>query len=173
MVYARRILGLLAVLLMTIGLAVAVAPGASAADVGQGSCAYTAAMRWHRISQGQPAANHVYPLGQFCLTSGDGHHKVVYQGDGNLVIYHDGRATWSSRTAGHGAGEFIFQWDFNLVIYSKTMHALWSSGTHDTLPVGGCCRCRTTGTWCFTSGIRSRVGSSTAPSGRPVRPASS
>jgi hypothetical protein len=64
------------------------------------------------------------------LTSGNGRYYVIYQGDGNLVLYEvNGGATWSSRTAGNSVGYFIMQGDGNAVIYDAERRAVWSSGT--------------------------------------------
>jgi RHS repeat-associated protein len=59
--------------------------------------------------------------------------RLVYQTDGNLVVYRnsDNTALWSSQTGGHTSAVLVFQTDGNLVIYSDATFktALWNSGT--------------------------------------------
>ncbi len=61
--------------------------------------------------------------------------RLVWQGDGNLVLYTtSGSASWSSNTAGNQGKALSFQPDGNLVVYRATgtsapEDALWSSGT--------------------------------------------
>ena len=63
------------------------------------------------------------------ITSADHRFVLVYQGDGNLVLYqNDGTALWSSGTAGTDAGEVDMQGDGNFVIYAPG--AIWASGTN-------------------------------------------
>jgi hypothetical protein len=61
------------------------------------------------------------------LVSENGNYRLVYQGDGNLVIYSPRRAIWQSKTAGRSPGFFAVQGDGNLVIYGKTGQVYWSS----------------------------------------------
>jgi hypothetical protein len=63
------------------------------------------------------------------ITSASGRYRFVYQGDGNLVLYDGGRATWASNTAGKPTGVCIMQGDGNLVIYTPGPHAIWASNT--------------------------------------------
>lgn len=58
---------------------------------------------------------------------------LLYQLDGNLVVYRDGEAVWQSFTAGTSPGQVVMQLDGNLVIYDASGMAVWSSGTegHD------------------------------------------
>jgi hypothetical protein len=64
------------------------------------------------------------------LTSLNGH-KLVMQGDGNLVAYTpDGVPTWSTATDGHPGAHARMLTDGNLVVASvDDTVALWSSGT--------------------------------------------
>lgn len=63
--------------------------------------------------------------------SANGRYTLVYQGDGNLVLYVGGRALWASGTNGRPAGVCIMQADGNLVIYPPDAGGpIWSSGTH-------------------------------------------
>jgi cell wall-associated NlpC family hydrolase len=62
------------------------------------------------------------------LWSYDGAYEVVMQGDGNLVLYHDGSALWSTGTSGSNF-HLSMQGDGNLVVYSAGGVAQWNSGT--------------------------------------------
>lgn len=57
--------------------------------------------------------------------------KLIYQPDGNLVLYRlsDNFPLWSTGTAGQPAGRCDMQADGNLVIYKPDGQAIWSSGT--------------------------------------------
>lgn len=70
--------------------------------------------------------------GQY-LEASDRHHTLVMQGDGNLVLYGDKGALWSSNTVGHPNARAVMQGDGNLVVYGPDGQALWSTGTqgHD------------------------------------------
>ena len=55
--------------------------------------------------------------------------KLLMQQDGNLVLYHNGKARWSTGTNGHPGAYFVIQNDGNAVVYSKHNKALWSTNT--------------------------------------------
>ncbi len=65
------------------------------------------------------------------LASADGRFRLIFQADGNLVLYGPGhQAMWASGTNGHlNAYDAIMQADGNLVIYDGGNHAIWASGT--------------------------------------------
>ncbi|MGI8802983.1 MAG: hypothetical protein ACR2KV_12545 [Solirubrobacteraceae bacterium] len=65
------------------------------------------------------------------IISGDGRFRLVYQGDGNLVLYRlaDGAPLWSSGTNGRSVAACIMQTDGNLVVYDAAGAAAWASGT--------------------------------------------
>ena len=66
------------------------------------------------------------------LHSPNGKYYLIFQTDGNLVIYTDkNSATWSSGTSGNSSAVLVLQKDGNLVIYKdKTFNsAIWSSQT--------------------------------------------
>lgn len=65
------------------------------------------------------------------LVSPGGRFRLVYQGDGNLVLYDDVEhtAAWWSGTNGRTAGLVGMQGDGNLVIYDASITPLWMSGT--------------------------------------------
>jgi len=59
------------------------------------------------------------------------HYKVRFQGDGNLVIYHEnGNAIWATGTNPQG-NTLELQEDGDLIIYSHTGSALWSTQTYE------------------------------------------
>lgn len=65
------------------------------------------------------------------LTSQSGTCTLVYQDDGNLVLYRYGldRAVWASHTQGASVGELVLQADGNLVLYDREGRAVWATGT--------------------------------------------
>ncbi len=72
------------------------------------------------------------------LTSGQvahspsGQYQLAMQTDGNLVLYGNGRALWSSGTFGHPGAFLAVQADGNLVVYSAGVQPLWSTNTSGT-----------------------------------------
>jgi hypothetical protein len=69
------------------------------------------------------------------LVSENGRYLLVYQGDGNLVLYriaeNPWRPLWASNTAGTSIGMAVMQGDGNFVIYDARGEPVWSSGTPD------------------------------------------
>ncbi|MFJ9785788.1 CHAP domain-containing protein [Amycolatopsis sp. NPDC101161] len=65
------------------------------------------------------------------LTSTDGRHVLILQGDGNLVLYGPGyHALWSTGTSGRSVHSLLMQGDGNLVLYGTGgQGALWASNT--------------------------------------------
>jgi hypothetical protein len=64
------------------------------------------------------------------LTSADRSHRLVVQGDGNVVVYGpDGRARWSTGTWSRPGNTLRMQPDGNLVVYDSGTFPVWSSGT--------------------------------------------
>jgi hypothetical protein len=65
------------------------------------------------------------------LTSPSGSCTLVYQDDGNLVLYRYDldRAVWASNTCGTSVGELVLQTDGNLVLYNRDARAVWATGT--------------------------------------------
>jgi hypothetical protein len=63
------------------------------------------------------------------LASCDGHHELSMQTDGNLVVYHEGHATWSSKTNGKGGHRAAMQSDGNFMLYNAASKSLWTSDT--------------------------------------------
>jgi hypothetical protein len=69
----------------------------------------------HRISAGES-----YTIGAYFL---------IFQADGNLVLYRDGAAVWRTGTAGKGATVGWQQADGNFVVLNDAGQPLWSTGT--------------------------------------------
>jgi hypothetical protein len=68
------------------------------------------------------------PAGQ-SLSSPDGRTILAMQVQGNLVLYFQGKALWSTDTIGSGVNRMIMQSDGNLVLYTASGTAVWNSGT--------------------------------------------
>ncbi len=62
-------------------------------------------------------------------TSADGRFTLIYQGDGNLVLYYGSQPLWDSGTWGTSPGQAVMQGDGNLVVYDASGYARWASGT--------------------------------------------
>lgn len=63
------------------------------------------------------------------LVSPNRKYSLVLQKDGNLVLYRDGQAKWSSGTYGKKVIKAIQQTNGNFVLYEAGGHPVWSSGT--------------------------------------------
>lgn len=65
------------------------------------------------------------------IYSGDGAYRLIYQQDGNLVVYRqsDGQPVWDSGTWGTFPGYLHMQGDGNLVIYDGNGQAIWHTAT--------------------------------------------
>lgn len=65
-----------------------------------------------------------------------GQYSLVLQGDGNLVVYGNGRALWATMTIGPvgstSNSTLVLQADGNLVLYSGAGRPLWYTGTWGT-----------------------------------------
>jgi hypothetical protein len=62
----------------------------------------------------------------------DRHYKLVFQADGNLVLYSEtsGHALWNSVSFGSGGQYLMLQDDGNLVLYNANYQAIWNSKTN-------------------------------------------
>ena len=87
---------------------------------------------------------YTYAPGGWCMRQpGSGRGRMVFQPDGNLVIYNDATSnnppnpafniSWASGSNGKGATRLVFQTDGNVVIY-KGSTPLWASGTNHVFP---------------------------------------
>jgi hypothetical protein len=65
------------------------------------------------------------------LISGNGRYRLVYQSDGNLVLYDDvdQLPLWASNTGGSSAGNAVMQGDGNFVVYDAQGVGRWATGT--------------------------------------------
>jgi hypothetical protein len=74
-----------------------------------------------------------YPGNLTTLYSDDFVHWVTMQGDGNLVLYEQGRALWASGTnywtGNNFTGWCAMQFDGNLVLYEQDGTPFWASNT--------------------------------------------
>ncbi|KKK51501.1 hypothetical protein LCGC14_3114310, partial [marine sediment metagenome] len=57
----------------------------------------------------------------------NGMSNLDWQGDGNLVLYIQGRALWSTNTQGNAGATLRFQGDGNLVVYDWASKAIWDA----------------------------------------------
>ena len=62
------------------------------------------------------------------VTSQDGRYVLIYQGDGNLVLYGNGTSLWHTGTHGTSPGYVMLQHDGNFVLYDASQRPLWSTG---------------------------------------------
>jgi len=62
------------------------------------------------------------------VTSQDGRYVLIYQGDGNLVLYGNGTPLWHTGTHGTRPGYVMLQHDGNFVLYDASQRPLWSTG---------------------------------------------
>jgi hypothetical protein len=63
------------------------------------------------------------------LVSANGRYRLVFQGDGNLVLYEGNHPWWDTKTVNPRATQCIMQRDGNLVIYAGPNRPIWSSTT--------------------------------------------
>lgn len=62
------------------------------------------------------------------LVSANGRYSLVYQGDGNLVLYDENlKSIWSATFARQSAGECVMEADGNLCLYSSARTLYWST----------------------------------------------
>ena len=66
------------------------------------------------------------------ILSPDGRYRLIYQSDGNLVIYRrsDNLAVWSTGTCCTSAGRAIMQTDGNFVVYNAAGTAVFHTWTY-------------------------------------------
>jgi len=65
------------------------------------------------------------------LSSDNREYTLIFQNDGNLVLYHvrDNKALWASNTQGKNATSLVMQLDGNLVLYNSQNTPVWASNT--------------------------------------------
>ncbi|MFB7667801.1 hypothetical protein ACFC1R_28415 [Kitasatospora sp. NPDC056138] len=122
---ATLVLGAAAALALTAGSANAAANAATASphNTLPYACGYGSStmITDYGISHG----TQIDPGTTYCVVG----YELVMQNDGNLVLYSENGAVWSSGTWGHGGAYAKFQDDGNLVVYASPNSALWNSGT--------------------------------------------
>jgi hypothetical protein len=64
------------------------------------------------------------------IVSSSGRLTLIHQGDGNVVLYREGRALWSSGTHGRATSRLVMQTDGNLVLYAPSGAAVWHTFTY-------------------------------------------
>ncbi len=62
--------------------------------------------------------------------STDGRFNLIYQLDGNLVLYGPSGPLWASNTGGRSLGTTAMQGDGNLVVYDRDNVPVFNTGTH-------------------------------------------
>ena len=72
------------------------------------------------------AGGGVLPAGGFLVA---GQYILLMQGDGNAVVYGNGRALWSTGTNGNPGARLMVQGDGNTVVYGPMNQVLWQSAT--------------------------------------------
>lgn len=70
----------------------------------------------------------LYPMQE--LRTASGSYKLIFQADGNLVLYAGNHALWASGTENKQAAMAVMQGDGNLVIYNKNQQPLWHTYTY-------------------------------------------
>jgi len=64
------------------------------------------------------------------IVSNNGRFRLTMQNDGNIVLYKDGSALWSSHAAGQDVEYCVTQGDGNLVLYLQASgRPVWASNT--------------------------------------------
>ena len=74
------------------------------------------------------SAGNTLTASQFMMSK-DRHSVLLDQPDGNIVLYVDGSAKWSTGTSGYKTSNLLMQSDGNLVLYGANGQPDWSSGT--------------------------------------------
>jgi hypothetical protein len=66
------------------------------------------------------------------IVSANGKYVLVYQTDGNLVMYNVGGGyIWGTQVFGYAPGRLVMQNDGNLVVYDNSNKAVWASNTNN------------------------------------------
>ena len=63
------------------------------------------------------------------LQTANRNYQLILQGDGNLVLYHQGTVLWASMTVGKSISFLAMQPDGNLVLYNTSGAPVWSTKT--------------------------------------------
>jgi hypothetical protein len=104
----------------------------SAAGGGPGSVMNALFWGTDTLAAGQTMIKNQY------LLSADGRFALLFQTDGNVVIYGPGmHPLWQTMTGGGGGARMVYQSDGNLVVYSGGNVPLWWSAKGAALAPGG------------------------------------
>jgi len=68
------------------------------------------------------------------LTAANNRSKLVFQNDGNVVLFESDEVIWSTNTAGQAATSFYLGTDGLLALYDKDDNVLWSAGASGFKP---------------------------------------
>lgn len=105
------------------------APAGSINDIFSGTALSVSAASDPTIILSAASQNSEFKMGTH-YNSPDKKHYVIFQNDGNLVIYtKDGKACWNSGTQNRGGNRCVLQTDGNLVIYNNA-GAIWHTATN-------------------------------------------
>jgi hypothetical protein len=74
------------------------------------------------------SVHRLYP-GQQLTPHHGSKYKAVLQGDGNFVVYSNGKPLWHSHTNNSSVSQLVLQSDGNLVLYRKGGKVLWHTHT--------------------------------------------
>lgn len=91
--------------------------------------------RWYKntvfngLNGGSPWINQEFAYSDNCKWK-IGKWTLSMQGDGNLVLYENNSAKWSSKTSGNPGSVLVPQWNGNLVIYNPSRNIIWQSKTY-------------------------------------------
>jgi surface antigen len=77
--------------------------------------------------EGISSGDSLYP-NQY-IASGNLQYALVFQNDGNLVLYHGDRFIWEAQTGSKNASRLVMQTDGNLVMYRPDNSVVWKSIT--------------------------------------------
>lgn len=85
-------------------------------------------------TKAESSSDHLYANGELLpddfLLSSNGKYKLIYQWDGNLVLYDENDIPmWASSTSASSPGRAVMQTDGNFVVYDNSSASLWASGT--------------------------------------------
>lgn len=107
------------------------APELKVSDAGETDLVSTAGTTWREVPAGteELTAGTTLKAGGYLHTATGGT-VLDMQADGNLVIYVNGHAAWSSKTSGNPGATATLQSDGNFVVYSPAGRALWNTRTN-------------------------------------------
>jgi hypothetical protein len=63
------------------------------------------------------------------LTSDNQQYSLLFERDGNLILYAGKRVLWTTNTQGQGAEKCVMQRDGNFVLYLRNEQPVWATNT--------------------------------------------